>query len=108
MVLSRRGYFQVYMGKKERKGEGMKEGSLSETGRQNMAQFLQCVRDRSRPTAPAREAHLSCALIHLGEIAFRLSQVLHFDPESERFSNNARADAMLTKTYRKPWTVEGL
>ena len=108
MVLSRRGYFQVYMGKKEHKGEGMKEGSLAETGRQNMAQFLQCVRDRKRPTAPAREAHLSCALIHLGEIAFRLSQVLKFDPKSESFTNNTRADALMTKAYREPWTVEGL
>ena len=105
MVLSRRGYFQVYLGKKEHKGEGIKEGSLSATARQNMAQFLQCVRDRTRPTAPAREAHLSCALIHLGEIAYRLSQVLHFDPKRERFSNNAQADAMLTKTYREPWSL---
>ena len=108
MVLSRRGYFQVYLGKKEHKGEGMKEGSLGATARQNMAQFLQRVRDRKRPTAPAQEAHLSCALIHLGEIAYRLARVLHFDPENESFSDNPQANAMLTKEYRAPWGLPDL
>ena len=30
---------------------------------------------------------------------------LAFDPDAERFINNAKADALLTREYRKPFVV---
>ena len=59
----------------------------------------------SSPIANAEVAHLSCGLTHLGEIAYRAGRVLHFDPEKEKFINDAGADKMLTKEYREPWSV---
>ena len=41
MVFSRRGYFQVYLGKKEEKGPGMRGGIGKE---EHFANFLDCVR----------------------------------------------------------------
>ena len=49
--------------------------------------------------------HLSCALVHLGEIGYRVGRVLHFDPQSEKFHGDAEANSRLTKEYRDPWTV---
>ncbi len=50
-------------------------------------------------------AHLSCGVIHLAEIAYRLGRVLEFDPETETFPHDSEANAMLTKSYRTPWTL---
>lgn len=103
MIFSRRGYFQVYLGKKDEKGPGMSEGPRGHP--EHMYNFLDCVRSRQQPAANAEVAHLSCGLTHLGEIAYRIGRVLHFDPDREKFIGDAEADKMLTKKYREPWAV---
>ncbi|MBM3775301.1 MAG: Gfo/Idh/MocA family oxidoreductase, partial [Acidobacteria bacterium] len=64
MVFSRRGFFQVYLGNKEERGPAMKGGGGH---RKHFADFLESVRTRKPTIAPAEVAHLSCALVHLGE-----------------------------------------
>jgi predicted dehydrogenase len=103
MIFSRRGYFQVYLGKQEEKGPGMSEGPTGHP--EHMYNFLDCVRSREQPIANAEVAHLSCGLVHLGEIAYRVGRVLHFDPEKEQFRDDAEADQLLTKEYREPWSM---
>ena len=103
MIFSRRGYFQVYFGKKEEKGPGMSDGPRGHP--EHMDNFVDCVKSRKQTNAPALTAHLSCGLVHLGEIGYRVAEVLHFDPRAEQFRNNAKANALLTKDYREPWTV---
>ena len=103
MIFSRRGYFQVYLGKEEEKGPGMSEGPTGHP--EHMDNFLDCVRSRDQPVANAEVAHLSCGLVHLGEIAYRVGRVLHFDPEQEQFLGDADADKLLTKEYREPWSM---
>ncbi len=103
MIFSRRGYFQVYLGKKDEKGPGMSDGPRGHP--EHMYNFLDCVRSRKQPAANAEVAHLSCGLTHLGEIAYRIGRVLHFDPDREKFIGDAEADKMLTKEYREPWSV---
>ena len=65
--------------------------------------FLDCIRTREQPVANAEVAHLSCGLVHLGEIAYRVRRVLDFDPQSEVFVDDPEADKLLTKQYREPW-----
>lgn len=109
MIFSRRGYFQVYLGRDEEKGPGMGEhGSVGQPAPAHMANFLDSVRARNAPNAPAEVAHLSCAIIHLGEIAYRTGRVLTFDPKKEHFPGDAEANMLLTKEYREPWGVEGV
>lgn len=102
MIFSRRGYFQVYLGAKEEKGPGLRGGG-GHPG--HLYNFLEAVRTRKEPVANAEVAHLSCALVHLGEIGYRLGRVLNFNPQAEKFRNDPEADAMLTKKYREPWGV---
>jgi hypothetical protein len=52
-------------------------------------------------------AHLTCGLVHLGEIAYRTQQVLEFDPATETILSDKEANALLTKEYRKPWGLSG-
>ena len=103
MIFSRRGYFQVYLGKDEEKGPGMSEGPRGHP--EHMYNFLDCVRSREQPIANAETAHLSCGLVHLGEIAYRVGRVLDFDPDKEQFIDDAEADKLLTKEYREPWVI---
>ena len=102
MVFSRRGYFQVYLGKGREKGPGFR----GDTGHpKHLYDFLDSVRTRQQPVADAEVAHLSCGLVHLGEVAYRVGRVLDFDGESETILNDDEANGLLTKTYRAPWSI---
>ena len=106
MIFSRRGYFQVFLGEKEEKGPALGErGRVGSPLPQHMENFLSSVWSRKPANAPAEVAHLSCGLIHLGEIAYRTGRVLKFDPKAETFPDDREANGLLTKEYRKPWEL---
>ncbi len=104
MIFSRRGHFQVFLGASREPGPSMRSNP-AETLHQHLANFIDCVRTRKPTIASAEEAHLSCALVHLGEVGYRVSRVLNFDPPTETIQDDPEANAMLTKKYRRPWTV---
>ena len=41
--------------------------------------------------------------MHLGEVAYRVGRVLHFNPETEQCKGDEEANALLTKEYRAPY-----
>jgi predicted dehydrogenase len=47
----------------------------------------------------------TCAVIHLGNISYRLGRSLEFDPKTMRFPHDDEANAMLTRQYRAPFVV---
>ncbi len=100
MLFSRRGYFQTYLGAKEEEGPGLRGGAGNE---EHVHNFLDCVASGKSPHADAEIAHLSCSLVHLGEIAYRTGRVLRFDPKTETFTGDREANDLLTKDYRAPW-----
>jgi hypothetical protein len=104
MIFTRRGFFEVRLGRKEELGPTMRGGSGMPDHVQN---FLDCVRSRKQPTASAEIAHLTCSLVHLGEIAYRVGRVVQFDPQTESIPGDNEANAMLTKDYRQPWGLPG-
>jgi predicted dehydrogenase len=67
--------------------------------------FLDCIRSRRPPAAPAEVAHRSCSVCILGDIAMRLGQTLKWDPTQERFSNSESANRMLSRSMRSPWKL---
>jgi predicted dehydrogenase len=52
-----------------------------------------------------REGFYTSALIHLGNISYRLGRSLQFDPVKMKFVNAPDADALLTRKYRAPFVV---
>jgi hypothetical protein len=54
------------------------------------------------------EGFYSCALVHLGNISYRLGRSLEFDPATMRFPRDAEANAMLTREYRAGFAVPAL
>ncbi|HWR50840.1 MAG TPA: Gfo/Idh/MocA family oxidoreductase [Bryobacteraceae bacterium] len=69
--------------------------------------FIDCVRSRKREDLHCEvlEGHMSTALCHLANIAFRTGRKLNFDPASETFPGDAEANALLGRKYREPYVL---
>jgi predicted dehydrogenase len=93
--------WQVYYGKERTEGE--KGGGIGD----HYQAFIDAIRanDQKLANSDIRTGFYSCALIHLGNISYRLGKTLEFDPVRMKFVNAPDADAMLTRQYRKPFVV---
>ncbi|MFO1095323.1 MAG: Gfo/Idh/MocA family oxidoreductase [Planctomycetaceae bacterium] len=109
MIFSRRGAFSVFLGPKSKPGPTEGKEIRGQTGYpEHMANFLDAIRHRTPTRANPVTAHYSCALVHLGEAAFRTRGRVNFDPQTQRFVDCPEADALLTKAYRAPYTLPEL
>ena len=110
--------YKTYMGKDREPGKSGSDGSASGSEMDrglggtdgHFANFIEAVRkhDPSILNGPVETAHLSSALAHLGNIAYRLERVLTFNPDSEKFVNDPEADQMLTRNYREGFEVPNI
>ena len=106
MLFSRRGYFETFLGSSEERGPSVgRRGRVGTPLPDHLADFVDCVRSRKPTNSPAEVIHLSCGLVHLGEIAYRTGRALRFDPKTERFGGDDEANGLLTKSYRRAWRV---
>jgi predicted dehydrogenase len=67
--------------------------------------FLACVRSRQQPVESAEVGHFVTTVSALGNIALRTGTKIAWDAARERVTNEPRADALLTRNYRKPWSL---
>jgi myo-inositol 2-dehydrogenase / D-chiro-inositol 1-dehydrogenase len=68
--------------------------------------FLECIRTRKTPLAPIEEAHRSATICHIGNIAMKLGRKLRWDPKAEQFLDDARANRLLARPMRSPYTLK--
>jgi hypothetical protein len=62
--------------------------------------WLECVKSRGTPLAPAPIAHRSNAACILSWIAMKTGRPLTWDAKAEKFVNDAEANSMLTRPER--------
>lgn len=67
------------------------------------ADFLGAIRTGAKPVSDIGDVHLSTNMALLGMIALKLGRSLDWDGEKERFVNDAAADKLLRREYRKGW-----
>ncbi len=67
--------------------------------------FLKCVRSRELPASDVEAAHKATTLSHLGNIAIRVGRQIRWDAETECIPGDREADALLRRTYRKPYIL---
>jgi predicted dehydrogenase len=79
----------------EQKAKGSSSG---EDQARHVQNFLDCVKNRSTPSADIEISHLSTRLCHLGNIAFRLGRKLTFDATREAF-HDPEANKLLSRVY---------
>jgi hypothetical protein len=65
--------------------------------------FLRCVRTRQRPLCDAGVAHRSASALLLGGIVLQVQRPLRWDPQAERFPDDAEANRLLRIAKRAPW-----
>ena len=103
MVFSRRGYFQVYLGKKEEKGPGMRGGIGKEEHFcefPGLCAFAQAAQRLGRGGPPLLRPQTIWARSPTGP-----SGCFTSISETETILNDPEANALLTKEYREPWSV---
>jgi predicted dehydrogenase len=71
----------------------------------HVANFLECLKTRERPTTSVEINHPSTNTCHLGNIAYRLGRKLFWDADREEFKNDAEANALLGREYRKGYEL---
>lgn len=67
--------------------------------------FVDAVKGRSQPAAPIDVAVRTDTLCNLQLIAATLRRKLRWDPEKERFPNDAEANSLLDRPMRAPWKL---
>jgi len=70
--------------------------------------WLDCVRSRQEPIAPARIAHRSGSACIVSWIAMKLGRPVTWDPRTERFVNDPQADVLLARKERSPYGIQHL
>ena len=83
---------------------GAGEGRLYESGN-HMKNFLECMRTRKEPVAPAEVGHRSNSICILAHIAMKVGRKLRWDPAAERFLDDDEANSRLDYPHRQPWIV---
>jgi predicted dehydrogenase len=67
--------------------------------------WLDSIRSRQQPISPVEMGHRACSTCLLHHIAMKAKRRLHWDPEKERFVDDAAADALLSRSQRAPYTL---
>ncbi len=98
--------YRTFLGPKRTPGP-FKVGEGDIANLPHFVNFIQAVRSRKEAglAAGPRELHLSAALSHFGNIAYRTGRMLKFDPKTERFVGDEEANRLLTRAYRAPYVV---
>jgi predicted dehydrogenase len=77
----------------------------SEQARTHHRNFIDCMKSREQPTSDIAVGHVTSAMCHLGNIAYRLGREVTFHPESKSFGNDRDAALLLGREYRKAWDL---
>lgn len=102
---------EVYLGGSEKPEPALAKlvdvDRYSEDQLSHFHNFFDAIRANKRDmlTAEINETYTSTAITHLGNISYRLKRELRFDPAQQKFIGDEEANAMMTGTYRAPFTV---
>lgn len=83
-------------------GETEEPGPSGHGGERHFANFIDCVRSRKKEDlgAPVEEGHISCTMVHLANVSYRLGRTLNFDPATEQVTGDDEANRLLRNADR--------
>jgi predicted dehydrogenase len=107
--------YEIYLGNKNKKEpdqtlseKDLPEDPLIKAGIEpHFVNFLDCMRSRKWQDLKADilEGHMSTAMMHLGNIAYRTGRKLIFNGQAEKFVRDDDANTYLTREYRAPYVI---
>ena len=68
--------------------------------------WLDCIKSRKAPTAPAEIGHRACSTCLIHHIAMKTKRRLYWDPVKEHFKNDDEANCMLSRPQRAPYMMD--
>jgi predicted dehydrogenase len=91
-------------------GEEQAAGPTEHEGGNHFQNFIDCVRSRRAKdlNAPIEEGHISCGLMHLANVSYRLGRTVQFNPETSQAIGDDEANLLLRdgdRGYRAPFVV---
>jgi len=95
------GKYAAFLGRDREPGPaGMARGN-------NWENFISAVRSQKYEelNAPVEEGAISCTLVHLANISYRLGRSIQFDEKTYTCPGDKEATAMFTRPYRKGFVV---
>jgi predicted dehydrogenase len=81
------------------------KGSGSGSTAPHVRNFLDCVRTRQACNCDLESGHQSTSMTLVANIALKTGAVLEYDTVREKFTNNSKADALLSYRYREPYRL---
>jgi predicted dehydrogenase len=101
LVIDNYNKYYSYLGKEHKPGPARVEKDT------HFENFITSVRERKRENVKAEieEGAMSCVLVHLANISYRLGRTLHWDEKTWSVKNDPEANRMLTRNYRAPYIV---
>ncbi len=88
-------------------GKDGKPGPARSEREHHFENFIDAVRSRKRETlnAEIEEGAMSCTLMHLANVSYRVGRTLHWDEKTWSVKGDAEANKLLTRPYRAPYIV---
>ncbi len=88
-------------------GRKQEPGPAARAAGNHFANFIAAARSRKETdlNCPIEEGAISCTLVHLGNISYRLGRTLHFDAKTMTCVGDEEANLMFTRHYRQPFVV---
>jgi predicted dehydrogenase len=68
--------------------------------------WLECIKSRKAPIAPAEIGHRACSTCLIHHIAMKTKRRLYWDPVKEHFKNDDDANCMLSRPQRAPYMMD--
>jgi predicted dehydrogenase len=85
------------------KGVEIAKGTGSGGDTKHFQNWVDAVRGEGKLVAEIEEGHLSTLMCHLGNIAWRTGQTVHFDPSNKKLVSNPAQEKLWSREYRAGW-----
>ncbi len=85
--------------------EPMAKGDGLATTNWHARNFLDCLKSRKKCNCDIQIGHISTSNTILGHIALRTHTLLDWDAKTEKFTNSAKANQLLSYQYRSPYKL---
>jgi predicted dehydrogenase len=107
MIIPDYSSYYTFLGPKREEGPSAFEEGSPISNLPHFRNWVAAMRSRQRKhlSAEIEQGHMSSAVCHLANIAYRVDRTVNFDPQTETFINDAEADALLTRPGREGFAV---
>jgi predicted dehydrogenase len=79
------------------------EAHAATANRWHQKDFVEAIRERSKPVADIEQGYISTASCILANLAMKLGRTLTWDAEKQQVVGDDEANKLLRRPYRKPW-----